>query len=66
MLILFLDVNECDSVDTPCLYGGTCRNVYGGYECDCVEGYTGPRCGKGKRYHQGSHQENMSMQYIPP
>ena len=41
------DVDECAS--SPCLYGATCNNLYGSYECECVEGYMGPRCGTGKK-----------------
>ena len=49
---MILDVDECDSttsIDSPCLYGATCHNLYGSYECECVVGYTGPRCGRGKK-----------------
>ena len=30
--LFILDVNACDSLYSPCLYGATCHNVYGGYE----------------------------------
>ena len=28
----------------PCLNGGNCVNITGGYMCDCVAGFTGVNC----------------------
>ncbi len=39
---LMIDINECDS--NPYQYGGTCRDVIGGYECDCIAGIKGDDC----------------------
>ena len=41
-----LDINEC--LNNPCLNGGTCENVEGGYTCRCVAGWEGPECDTGK------------------
>ena len=30
--------------DVVCLNGGTCRDTQSGYECHCVDGYTGEKC----------------------
>ncbi|XP_016844332.1 protocadherin-like wing polarity protein stan isoform X2 [Nasonia vitripennis] len=29
---------------TPCNNGGSCREVWSGYVCECVESYSGPQC----------------------
>ncbi|KAK4288171.1 hypothetical protein Pmani_038787, partial [Petrolisthes manimaculis] len=36
------DVDEC--VWRPCLHGGTCHNLTPGFQCVCVQGYTGDHC----------------------
>lgn len=48
LIILPLDVNECDS--RPCQNNGECReNITGpGYDCDCPTGYTGKNCERSK------------------
>ncbi|XP_066601005.1 protocadherin-like wing polarity protein stan [Prorops nasuta] len=28
----------------PCLNGGTCREIWSGFICECTEGYSGPTC----------------------
>ena len=45
-LILFLDINECES--TPCRNGGTCEDGVNQYTCHCVDGYDGHRCQTGE------------------
>ena len=37
-----LDANECDS--KPCVNANSCRNLIGGYFCECVPGWTGQNC----------------------
>uniref|UniRef100_A0A3Q3ILZ3 Delta-like protein n=1 Tax=Monopterus albus TaxID=43700 RepID=A0A3Q3ILZ3_MONAL len=38
----FLDANECDS--KPCVNANSCRNLIGGYFCECISGWTGQNC----------------------
>lgn len=42
---LFTDINECRS--SPCVNGGTCKDLINGYECACVTGYGGALCENG-------------------
>jgi hypothetical protein len=37
-----LQVDECAS--SPCLNNATCRDVFRGYQCACVEGWSGRLC----------------------
>ena len=37
-----MDIDECQ--DKPCLYGGECTNLLGGFECACQPEFTGVRC----------------------
>lgn len=39
------DINECLAL--PCLNGGTCRNLMGSFQCECVQGFGGKRCQTG-------------------
>lgn len=41
-LIANLEADNCTS--NPCNNGGKCENLLGGYECNCVEGWTGTNC----------------------
>ena len=43
---LLSDIKECNSA--PCLNGGSCIDLLSGYKCNCMAGYTGRRCEKGK------------------
>lgn len=36
------DANECD--DNPCINANSCRNLIGGYFCECLPGWTGQNC----------------------
>ena len=36
------DRNEC--VSRPCRNAGVCYNTYGGFNCDCADGFTGRTC----------------------
>uniref|UniRef100_A0A8C4HS43 Delta-like protein n=1 Tax=Dicentrarchus labrax TaxID=13489 RepID=A0A8C4HS43_DICLA len=36
------DANECD--DNPCVNANSCRNLIGGYFCECLPGWTGQNC----------------------
>jgi hypothetical protein len=38
------DVDECSLNSSLCLNGGSCRNEYGSFKCDCVEGRIGEFC----------------------
>ena len=68
MIMMFLfsisDTNECFS--NPCSHGATCRNVPGGFFCECTEGWTGPLCKTGKPKAKKKvirfHYENMPIQ----
>lgn len=37
-----IDINECENF--PCTKGSTCRNLIGGYSCECEEGTEGKHC----------------------
>ncbi|XP_012136673.2 cubilin [Megachile rotundata] len=37
-----LKVNDCTS--NPCLNGGTCQDLYEGYQCNCPSNWEGPNC----------------------
>ncbi|KAG9432300.1 cubilin [Apis mellifera carnica] len=37
-----LRINECAS--NPCMNGGTCHDLYEGYECHCPSNWEGPNC----------------------
>ena len=37
-----LDIDDCDP--NPCENGGTCGDLVSGYQCQCVDGYTGLYC----------------------
>lgn len=41
-LLCQTQINEC--LSNPCLYGGKCRDLIGGFECDCPPGTNGVRC----------------------
>lgn len=40
------DVDECQLMPNACQNGGTCHNNHGGYNCVCVNGWTGEDCSK--------------------
>jgi len=37
-----IEPNRCSK--QPCLNGGVCNNIKGGYTCTCQSGFTGPNC----------------------
>lgn len=41
-LVSFTDANECEG--EPCLNAFSCKNLIGGYYCDCVPGWKGVNC----------------------
>ena len=46
-LVLFVvPVNHCTG--SPCLNGGSCRNLADGHVCSCPEGFTGSQCEQGR------------------
>lgn len=46
MLSVFSDVDEC-TLYSPCLNGGICTNIAGGYICRCPEQWQGDDCERG-------------------
>jgi len=38
----FADANEC--MGKPCVNAHTCKNMIGGYHCDCFQGWAGQNC----------------------
>ena len=39
------DIDECNlTSDDYCYNGGTCNNLMGSFECNCVLGYSSERC----------------------
>lgn len=48
--IFNISVNICEKYD-PCLNGGMCGNICGGYICKCTVGWEGENCEKGKCKH---------------
>lgn len=38
------DMDECQLMPNACQNGGTCHNSHGGYNCVCVNGWTGEDC----------------------
>lgn len=41
-LVSFTDANECEG--KPCLNAFSCKNLIGGYYCDCLPGWKGANC----------------------
>lgn len=39
---LYPDTDECES--DICVHARSCRNLIGGYLCDCLPGWMGPKC----------------------
>ena len=46
--VYFLDV--CAMTEKPCMYGGMCEKLVGGYKCNCEDGYGGRNCENTKNY----------------
>jgi len=46
MLLLLADVNECEAEELDVCGAGVCRNVVGGYNCVCPEGYRSTQGGR--------------------
>lgn len=47
-LLFYIDIDECAS--EPCQNNATCTQFLNGYNCTCVDGYTGDNCETGKLY----------------
>ncbi|XP_055898021.1 protein crumbs-like isoform X3 [Biomphalaria glabrata] len=39
-----IDVDQNDCWDSPCLYGGTCIDLFRNFTCQCPANYNGTRC----------------------
>ena len=46
--MLFIDNDDCKGV--VCQNGGTCEDKVNGFQCKCVEGYSGVNCETGMLY----------------
>lgn len=46
-LLIVADVDECQMF-RPCHNNGSCLNNNGSYECDCLKGWEGQHCDKGR------------------
>ena len=36
-----MNIDDCNL--SPCQNGGTCDDLLGGYQCNCVDGFTGTK-----------------------
>ena len=45
--ILLQDIDDC--VNHTCANGGSCLDGVNNYSCSCMAGFTGDRCGTGKK-----------------
>lgn len=45
VLLCFIDINEC--LSNFCVNGVECINTFGGYICNCKEGWIGLNCVNG-------------------
>lgn len=45
VLLCFIDINEC--LSNFCVNGVECINIFGGYICNCKEGWIGLNCVNG-------------------
>ena len=43
---MYSDIDECQN--NPCLNGGTCEDLLGGFQCECRDGFKGDTCSEGK------------------
>ena len=41
VLLLFLDINECETGSHNCDVNANCTNTVGGHNCTCKEGFAG-------------------------
>ena len=47
---MLLDIDECALNPNLCQYGGICINAFGGYICQCADGFHGQMCEESMQY----------------
>ena len=59
-MILFIfsspvsDIDECDIPAPVCQNSGVCENTFGGFDCQCLEGFIGEFCESSEPQNGGS------------
>jgi hypothetical protein len=56
--ILPLDTDDCST--NPCQNGGTCTDLVNDYVCQCVSGWEGKDCDRGKYFPRYCHSDYSS------
>ena len=41
LITIYLDVNECETLVSPCADNATCIDTEGSYTCTCIDGFQG-------------------------
>lgn len=56
VFFVYADINECETLGSPCQFGGTCNNIDGSYYCICPPYRGGDYCEISK-YAYGIHND---------